>query len=183
MFLVAPSYKTRNLTDEIITKEDYSRGYKNMLKAQTSMYNQSLVLEYKMVQIYQKSISQKLFENKLKPCPKYHLFLYQMFIMLYKVIMHLLANSLSSCIGNKTDNKEKVTHLIYVFGQFVFKVLSNINIYLTQYAFSHFGHTKEGRGEVGTNSFLLNLQQYFTFKSSFLSANFPNINLFLFSCI
>ena len=122
-----------------------------MLKAQTFMY--ILVLEYKMVQIYQKSISQKLFENKLKPCPKYHLFLYQMFIMLYKVIMHLLANSLSSCIGNKTDNKEKVTHFIYVFGQFVFKVLSNINIYLTQYAFSHFGHTKEGWGEVGTNLF------------------------------
>ena len=34
-FPVAPSYKTRNLTEEIITKEEYSKGYKNILKAQT----------------------------------------------------------------------------------------------------------------------------------------------------
>ena len=44
-FPVAPSYKTRNLTDETITKEEYSRGYKNILKAQTSTYNQSLAIE------------------------------------------------------------------------------------------------------------------------------------------
>ena len=44
-FPLALSDKTRNLTDEIITKEEYSRGYKNIIKAQTSTYNQSLALE------------------------------------------------------------------------------------------------------------------------------------------
>ena len=32
-FPFAPSYKTKNLTDEIITKEEYNRGYKNILKS------------------------------------------------------------------------------------------------------------------------------------------------------
>ena len=44
-FPVAPSYKTRLLTNEIVTKEEYAQGYKNILKAQTTTYNQSLALE------------------------------------------------------------------------------------------------------------------------------------------
>ena len=42
---MAPSYKTRLLTYEIVTKEEYGQGYKNILKTKTTTYNQSLALE------------------------------------------------------------------------------------------------------------------------------------------
>ena len=35
-FPVALSYKTRLLTNEIVTKEEYAQGYKNKIKAQTT---------------------------------------------------------------------------------------------------------------------------------------------------
>ena len=38
-------FEARKLTYVLITKEEYDQGYRNLLKAQTTTYNQSLTLE------------------------------------------------------------------------------------------------------------------------------------------